>query len=64
MQGERDFLMPQSQARQLDEGLTKAGVPHQALFLPYADHGFDVNWGSYQTQLARSAVTRFLAEHG
>ncbi|WHT18179.1 alpha/beta hydrolase [Crossiella sp. CA-258035] len=64
VQGERDFLMPQSQARQLDEGLTKAGVPHQALFLPYADHGFDVNWGSYQTQLARSAVTRFLAEHG
>lgn len=64
LQGDRDFLMPRSQARILDEGLGRAGVPHRAIFLPYADHSFDGNWGAYPTQLARAAVTSFLAEHG
>ncbi|MGO1051681.1 alpha/beta hydrolase fold domain-containing protein [Crossiella sp. CA198] len=64
LQGERDFLVPQSQSRLLQEALGKAGVPHRAQFLPYTAHAFDVSWGSYQTQLARSAVTGFLAERG
>ncbi|MGC4939736.1 alpha/beta hydrolase fold domain-containing protein [Kribbella sp. DT2] len=60
LQGERDYLVPQSQSHLLDEALSRAKVDHQAIYLPYSDHAFDVAWGSYQTQTARSAVTTFL----
>ncbi|MBP2477050.1 acetyl esterase/lipase [Crossiella equi] len=64
LQGEDDYLMPRSQAHLLDDALGRAGVPRQSVFLPYADHAFDANWGSYQTQVARAAVSGFLRANG
>jgi acetyl esterase/lipase len=62
--GLSDRLVPVSQSRQLESALAKAGVRHEALYLPYADHGFDVNWGSFQTQTAAAVVERFLQRYG
>ncbi|WP_163512348.1 alpha/beta hydrolase [Fodinicola acaciae] len=62
--GLSDRIVPVSQSKLLDGALTKAGVRHQALYLPYADHGFDINWGSFQTQTAVAVVARFLDTYG
>lgn len=62
--GATDHLVPASQTRRLVAGLSKAGVPHEVVYLPFSDHIFDINWGSYQTQEARKAVAAFLSENG
>lgn len=62
--GTSDYLVPQSQSRELDEGLSRVGVSHRAIFLPYTDHGFPTSWGSYPAQITRQAVTQFLATKG
>lgn len=62
--GLSDRLIPASQSQQLEAALARAGVRHEALYLPYADHGFDVNWGSFQTQIATAVVERFLRTYG
>jgi acetyl esterase/lipase len=59
-----DRFVPASQSKQLESALAKAGVRHEALYLPYADHGFDINWGSFQTQTAAAVVERFLRRYG
>ena len=33
--------MPPSQARMLDEALTKAGVEHEVIWMPNVSHGWD-----------------------
>ncbi len=61
--GERDRIVPLDQARALDHALATAGVAHEAVLLPAADHGFDTNWGGFGTQIAQARIERFLAEH-
>jgi acetyl esterase/lipase len=58
--GTRDRLVSTDQAVQLDEALSKAGVPHETWLLPANDHGFDVNWGGFGTQIARDKIRKFL----
>ena len=62
--GERDRIVPRIQAEALDAALAAVGVTHETLLLPATDHGFDLNWGGFGTQLARARIERFLAEHG
>ncbi|RJQ79272.1 alpha/beta hydrolase [Pseudonocardiaceae bacterium YIM PH 21723] len=64
LQGTSDFLVPQSQSHELQDRLTGLKVPNRAIYLPYTDHAFDLNWGAYPTQIARQAVTEFLAANG
>jgi acetyl esterase/lipase len=50
-------------AQLLHEALTKAGVPHEMIVLPDNDHGFDVNWGGFGTQIARVKIKHFLERY-
>jgi acetyl esterase/lipase len=62
--GRRDRIVPMSQAHALDRVLRDAGVVHETYLLPGNDHGFDVNWGGFGTQIARAKVKDFLVTHG
>ena len=62
--GRRDRIVPTCQARALETALAAAGVRHETLLLPATDHGFDLNWGGFSTQLARARIGRFLAARG
>jgi len=61
--GESDRLVPANQAQALDRALTRAGVGHETHVLPANDHGFDVNWGGFGTQIARDRIKAFLQRH-
>jgi acetyl esterase/lipase len=62
-QGTMDRLVPMEQATMLDAALTKAGVAHELYLLPANDHGFDINWGGFGTQIARTKIQDFLQSH-
>jgi len=61
VQGEADRVVPVEQAVVLDKALTAAGVYHETYYIPWVDHGFDANWGSVATQIARAKIKDFLA---
>ncbi len=61
--GETDRIVPAEQAISLDNQFEKAGVPHELVLIPLTDHGFDVNWNSVSTQIARDRIKAFLAKH-
>ena len=60
--GTSDRIVPINQAYVLDQALTKAGVIHETYLLPANDHGFDVNWGGFGTQIARAKIKQFLEQ--
>jgi acetyl esterase/lipase len=62
--GQRDRMIPVDQAQLLDDALSRAGVAHETCIVPGDDHGFDINWGGFGTQIARARVERFLRQHG
>ncbi len=62
--GESDRIVPTDQARVLDLALTRAGIAHATYLLPATDHGFDVNWSGFGTQIARATIERFLRRYG
>jgi acetyl esterase/lipase len=62
--GESDRIVPTDQAHVLDEALGRAGVPHATYLLPATDHGFDVNWNGFGTQIARAVISKFLERYG
>jgi len=55
--------VPLDQAGMLDQALSKAGVAHETYSLRGNDHGFDVNWGGFGTQIARAKIEDFLQRH-
>jgi acetyl esterase/lipase len=61
--GTSDRLVSVDHAQLLDEALTRARVPHETYLLPATDHGFDVNWGGFATQIARAKIRAFLEKH-
>jgi len=40
-----------------------ASVRHELVTIPYADHGFDVAWGSIGGQIVRQAAGEFLQKY-
>jgi len=62
--GLRDRIVTVEQAAELQVALAQAGVPHPTWLLPATDHGFDFNWGGFNTQFARARLEEFLREHG
>jgi len=64
LQGETDRIVPVQQAMILAKALAAAGIDHETYLFPWANHGFDVNWGSIATQVARAKVVAFLQKHG
>jgi len=61
--GTSDRLISADHAEALKVALTRAGVPHEMVLLPANDHGFDVNWGGFGTQIARAKIRDFLARY-
>jgi len=61
--GASDRLISMPHAQRLNEALTKAGVLHEMIVLPANDHGFDVNWGGFGTQIARVKIKQFLEKY-
>ena len=61
--GTSDRIIPVHQAFVLDQALSKAGVAHETYLLPANDHGFDVNWGGFGTQIARAKIKDFLKRY-
>lgn len=64
LHGEIDRIVPVEQAMILDRALASAGIDHETYLFPWAKHGFDVNWNSIATQVARSKVLAFLRKYG
>jgi acetyl esterase/lipase len=60
LSGTSDRLVSEDHAQILDEALTEVAVPHETILLPGTDHGFDVNWGGFGTQIARARIKEFL----
>lgn len=61
--GSNDRILPAAQLTDLDEKLKQARVPSEAYLLPATDHGFDMNWGGFATQFARSKIALFLERY-
>ncbi|BCA56290.1 hypothetical protein W02_34300 [Nitrospira sp. KM1] len=58
--GGSDRLVALDHVRLLDHALSTASVPHETYVLDANDHGFDVNWGGFGTQIARAKIREFL----
>ncbi len=59
-QGRRDQFVLADQSERLAARLQAAGVAHDVLFIPYAQHAFDFVPGSFSSQLLEAAIWRFL----
>lgn len=63
LHGERDDLVYVEQSRRLQSRLGELGVPCAALYLPWANHGCDINLAGPSGQLCTQEVVRFLATY-
>jgi acetyl esterase/lipase len=61
--GGEDQIVPPGQSEVLAERLRIAGVPHQLVALAWANHTFDFFWGGWGSQIVRSTLQEFLADH-
>jgi acetyl esterase/lipase len=61
--GANDHLVPYEGHVEFARKLDAAGVPNELLTIPYADHGFDVAWGSIGGQIVRHAAGEFLQKY-
>jgi acetyl esterase/lipase len=63
VQGDRDHMIPAGQAAGLAARLRAAGVTATAVTIPWAEHNFTGQWGSWGSQVMRPVVRDFLREH-
>ena len=61
--GDNDHLVPYEGHVEFVRKLDAAGVPNEFVTIPYADHGFDVAWGSIGGQITRHAAGEFLQKY-
>ena len=60
--GGQDQISPSEQSILLANRLEEAGVPHRLIELPWANHGFDGAWGSWDAQIVRHELGEFLEQ--
>lgn len=60
--GGQDQISPSEQSVLLADRLEEAGVPHRLVELPWARHGFDGAWGSWDAQIVRHELGEFLEQ--
>lgn len=58
--GGQDQLVRDENARRLADRLSEAGVIHETIFIPYAQHGFDYNFRGWGAQVVRPVMLDFL----
>lgn len=61
--GDNNHLVPYEGHDEFVRKLVAAGVPNKMVTIPYADHGFDVGWGSIGGQITRHAAGEFLSKY-
>jgi acetyl esterase/lipase len=61
--GGHDQLVRRENMDRLEAKLKEAGVAHQTLFVPYAQHGFDYNFNGWGAQVVRPVLLKFLREN-
>jgi acetyl esterase/lipase len=61
VQGGRDQFVAPEQMERLVARLAALGVPHERLFIPYAQHAFDYVPGSFSSQILEATLNRFLS---
>ena len=61
--GERDLLVGPQHARRLSGKLAAAHVPFQAVYIPYALHGFDFNINGWGSQIEQPVLLAFLRKY-
>lgn len=49
--------------RFLDIKLKENNIPHKAIYIPYAQHGFDYNFHGWGSQIIKAVMLQFLIEH-
>ena len=60
VQGGRDQFVAPDQIDRLTARLAAAGVPHETLVIPYAQHAFDFVPGSFSSQILEATLLTFL----
>ncbi len=58
--GGQDQLVRDENMSRLAQRLRAANVSHEAVFIPYAQHGFDYNFNGWGAQIAQPVMLRFL----
>lgn len=61
--GGRDQIVLVEQSRILERRLEAAGVPHERVEIPYADHIYDLSWGGWANQITNKKMELFLDGH-
>jgi acetyl esterase/lipase len=60
VQGGSDLVASPSGVRRLAGALDQTGNSARYAEIEYADHGFDLNWGGFASQIARAEIADFL----
>jgi acetyl esterase/lipase len=60
MQGGHDQLVPLQQLEFLTDALQRIGAPVQSVVIPYGQHGFDLPFEGWSSQLTEGILLRFL----
>jgi acetyl esterase/lipase len=61
--GGRDQLVRDENMALLAARLAQENIPHRAVLIPYAQHGFDYNFNGWGAQIARQLMSDFLRAH-
>jgi len=61
--GGHDRIVGVQHAAFLEEALKAADVPHRVVRLPWADHGFDLFFDGWGSQIVQPIIRDFLGEH-
>jgi acetyl esterase/lipase len=62
LQGGRDQVVGEENAKFLAEKLDAVGVPFLYVYLPWANHGFDYRLSGWSSQISNSTLLRFLEQ--
>ncbi|WP_327110410.1 alpha/beta hydrolase [Nocardia sp. NBC_01730] len=63
VQGGIDRMIPSTQAPALADRLHAANVPAEAVVIPWGDHNFTGQWGSWGSQILRPVAQDFLQKY-
>lgn len=63
LHGRRDQVVGVPHTERLAAALSAANIAHEAVYIPYAQHGFDYNYNGWGSQIAQPVILRFLETH-
>ncbi len=61
--GGKDQLVREENMQFADEKLSENNIPHETIYIPYAQHGFDYNFHGFGSQITKPVMLDFLIEN-